>query len=64
MSKNNIDLELREALEEFYDSCIRQGYCDMKENAEYFCEENYEYSLEKNEVIKILEEIRSSHEEL
>lgn len=57
-------LELREALEEFYDSCTRQGYCDVEENAEYFCEENYEYNFDKYEVIKILKEIQTRHEEM
>lgn len=60
---NNMnDMELREALEEFYESCTRQGYLDIEENAEYFCEENYEYDLDKSEVIKILEEISRREE--
>lgn len=57
------DSELREALEEFYQSCAGQGYFDTEDNAEYFCQENFEYNLDKSEVIKILEEISRREEE-
>ena len=50
------DDELKEALEEFYDSCIRTGNYDMEENAEYFVNENGHMDLFKEKVLEILKQ--------
>lgn len=49
--------ELKEALEEFYDSCIRTGNYDLEENAEYFIEENDHMDLSREKVLEILKQI-------
>ena len=49
--------ELKEALEEFYESCIRTGNYDMEENAEYFVNENEHMDLFKEKVLEILKQI-------
>lgn len=35
-----VDEDLSNAVEEFYESCIRSGHYDMAENAAYFVKEN------------------------
>lgn len=55
MNYNNEELE--EVLEEFYDSCIRNGYYDMTSNANYFCKENNHMEIEFNVVLSILKKI-------
>lgn len=49
--------KLKEALEEFYESCIRTGNYDMEENAEYFVNENEHMDLFKEKVLEILKQI-------
>lgn len=38
-------------IQEYFDSCISQGYTDMKDCAKYFCTEN---SLDKNDYFRVL----------
>lgn len=42
-------------LQDFFDSCIRNGYYNMSQNAKYFVDEN---NLEKSEYYQVLQDLK------
>lgn len=51
-------------IEEFYESCIRNGSYDMEENAEYFCEESDLAESEFGRVIEALKKLEEYDREI
>lgn len=55
--------ELREALEEFYDSCIRNGKFDHESNARYFIRENKHMGVSMSDLPEIVDIFKALDEE-
>ena len=56
-SEEYTEEELKDALSEFYESCIRTGHYNMEECAKYFCRENDHMNVDEYNVLEILKRI-------
>lgn len=53
--------ELYEAIEEFVDSCHRNGHHNTENNIRYFLKENDHMNLDEDEVRDIFYEVEEEH---
>jgi hypothetical protein len=50
---------LKDALNDYFESCIRTGHYDMESNARFFCKENSHMNVNYNQVLAILEKMNN-----